>query len=142
MGRSRAARPYNDRCLRTLLVCREIRTEKENVCPTPTETASPPSRRTLKMLRMKSLIELPHYKQITILCVSLAFVSLVTLAAADRQIERPATHGDRAAESGEGLLDLDTSDANLGGAFGWARRQALAYAFRGDPVGDWYEAAL
>jgi hypothetical protein len=37
---------------------------------------------------------------------------------------------------------LDTSDANLAAAFGWARRQALAYAFSGDPVGDWYEAAL
>ena len=39
-------------------------------------------------------------------------------------------------------LELKTSDAALAGAFEWARRQALAYAFSGDPVGDWYEAAL
>ena len=39
-------------------------------------------------------------------------------------------------------LELKTSDTALAGAFEWARRQALAYAFSGDPVGDWYEAAL
>jgi hypothetical protein len=39
-------------------------------------------------------------------------------------------------------LELDTSDPKLAVAFAWARRQALAYASRGDPVGDWYEAAL
>jgi hypothetical protein len=39
-------------------------------------------------------------------------------------------------------LVLKTSDAHLASAFEWARRQALAYAFSGDPVGDWYEAAL
>jgi len=39
-------------------------------------------------------------------------------------------------------VTLKTSDARLAGAFDWARRQALAYAFSGDPVGDWYEAAL
>jgi hypothetical protein len=26
--------------------------------------------------------------------------------------------------------------------FNWAKQQALAYAFDGDPVGPWYEAAL
>ena len=30
----------------------------------------------------------------------------------------------------------------LATAFEWARGQALAFAFSGDPVGDWYEAAL
>lgn len=39
-------------------------------------------------------------------------------------------------------LELETSDPKLGAAFAWARQQALAYAFSGDPVGDWYEAAL
>ena len=39
-------------------------------------------------------------------------------------------------------VTLKTSDARLAAAFDWARRQALAYAFSGDPVGDWYEAAL
>jgi hypothetical protein len=41
-----------------------------------------------------------------------------------------------------GRLELKTSDTALAGAFEWARRQALGYAFSGDPVGDWYEAAL
>ena len=41
-----------------------------------------------------------------------------------------------------GTLTFKTSDADLGKAFEWARLQALAYAFSGDPVGDWYEAAL
>ena len=43
-------------------------------------------------------------------------------------------------------LDLETSDAKLAAAFVWARTQALDYVFPaatyGDPVGDWYEAAL
>ncbi len=39
-------------------------------------------------------------------------------------------------------LVLKTSDARLAAAFAWARGQALAYAFEGDPVGNWYEAAL
>ena len=39
-------------------------------------------------------------------------------------------------------INLRTSDPALAAAFEWARRQALAFAFTGDPVGDWYEAAL
>lgn len=72
----------------------------------------------------------------------LAIVPLAAVALSDRQAEALSLHGTKSAESGIGLLALDTSDANLGTAFGWARRQAVAYAFRGDPVGDWYEAAL
>ena len=34
------------------------------------------------------------------------------------------------------------SEALEAAVFDWARQQALAYAFSGDPVGDWYEAAL
>jgi hypothetical protein len=41
-----------------------------------------------------------------------------------------------------GRIQLKTSDAALALAFEWARSQALAFAFSGDPVGDWYEAAL
>jgi hypothetical protein len=44
--------------------------------------------------------------------------------------------------SSENQLELSTSDGNLAAAFAWARHQAPAYAFSGDPVGDWYEAAL
>jgi hypothetical protein len=43
-------------------------------------------------------------------------------------------------------LELRTSDAKLADAFAWAKAQALDYVFPeavyGDPVGDWYEAAL
>jgi hypothetical protein len=39
-------------------------------------------------------------------------------------------------------LTFRSSDERLSEAFRWARRQALAYVFDGDPVGPWYEAAL
>ena len=39
-------------------------------------------------------------------------------------------------------LQFSSSDQQLVRAFDWARKQALAYAFAGDPVGLWYEAAL
>lgn len=42
----------------------------------------------------------------------------------------------------EPKLSFDSSDARLVEAFKWAKTQALAYAFEGDPVGPWYEAAL
>jgi hypothetical protein len=46
----------------------------------------------------------------------------------------------------ESPLALETPDANLAAAFAWAKGQALDYVFpaavHGDPVGDWYEAAL
>jgi hypothetical protein len=39
-------------------------------------------------------------------------------------------------------LEFTSSLAPLNQAFAWAKAQALAYVFSGDPVGDWYEAAL
>ena len=39
-------------------------------------------------------------------------------------------------------LELSTPDPKLAAAFAWAQKQAQAYAFSGDTVGDWYEAAL
>ncbi|GEM_PF-2554075 len=42
----------------------------------------------------------------------------------------------------KGRITLTSSDTNLVKSFLWAKRQALAYVFEGDPVGDWYEAAL
>jgi len=41
-----------------------------------------------------------------------------------------------------GHVSLESSDKALVDGFNWAKRQALAYVFAGDPVGDWYEAAL
>jgi hypothetical protein len=39
-------------------------------------------------------------------------------------------------------VELDSSDPRLNEGFRWAKNQALAYVFTGDPVGPWYEAAL
>jgi hypothetical protein len=38
-------------------------------------------------------------------------------------------------------LELESSDTRLVEVFNWAKRQAIAFAFDGDPVGPWYEAA-
>ena len=40
----------------------------------------------------------------------------------------------------ESKLELESSDARLVEVFNWAKRQAMAFAFDGDPVGPWYEA--
>jgi hypothetical protein len=95
----------------------------------------------LKMTRMKSLIALNRCKSTALICVWAALVAVATMAATCQ--EGSGRHERKSADSSAvAQLDLDTSDANLAAAFGWARRQALAYAFSGDPVGDWYEAAL
>jgi len=39
-------------------------------------------------------------------------------------------------------LEMSSSDARLVQAFDWAKQQAMAYVFDGDPVGPWYEASL
>jgi hypothetical protein len=39
-------------------------------------------------------------------------------------------------------LAFASSDQHLVQGFDWAKKQAMAYAFSGDPVGLWYEAAL
>jgi hypothetical protein len=39
-------------------------------------------------------------------------------------------------------LEFRSSDAGLVQSFNWAKQQAMAYVFDGDPVGPWYEAAL
>jgi hypothetical protein len=41
-----------------------------------------------------------------------------------------------------GLVALSSDYALLVAGFDWAKQQALAYVFEGDPVGKWYEAAL
>jgi hypothetical protein len=54
--------------------------------------------------------------------------------------------GFRPAERTASPLSLETPDVKLAAAFAWAKDQALDYVFPaavyGDPVGDWYEAAL
>jgi len=80
---------------------------------------------------MRSPISLRRRKQITIFSTGLAVVLLTMLAASYQQTEESARHSRGSAQSRVGLLDLDTSDPNLAAAFGWARRQALAYSFSG-----------
>jgi hypothetical protein len=41
-----------------------------------------------------------------------------------------------------GAITVTSSYAPLEEGFAWAKDQALAYVFEGDPVGKWYEAAL
>lgn len=41
-----------------------------------------------------------------------------------------------------GQLAFASSDRSLAQGFAWAKKQALAYVSEGDPVGNWYEAAL
>src|SRR5260370_25710459 len=91
---------------------------------------------------MRSPISLRRRKQITIFSTGLAVVLLTMLAVSYQQTEESARHSRGSAQSRVGLLALDTSDPNLAAAFGWARRQSLAYSFIGDLVGDWDEAAL
>jgi hypothetical protein len=54
--------------------------------------------------------------------------------------------GYKPAKRPESRLTFETPDAELKAAFAWAKGQALDYVFpaavHGDPVGDWYEAAL
>ncbi len=41
-----------------------------------------------------------------------------------------------------GAIELSSDHTALVDGFHWAKQQSLAYAFEGDPVGKWYEAAL
>jgi hypothetical protein len=45
-------------------------------------------------------------------------------------------------EKPESNIEMESSDQRLVDGFRWAKAQALAYVFTGDPVGPWYEAAL
>ncbi len=48
----------------------------------------------------------------------------------------------RSTHKQESQLELTSSDTHLVDSFNWAKQQALAYVFNGDPVGPWYEASL
>jgi hypothetical protein len=39
-------------------------------------------------------------------------------------------------------LELKSSDTRLVQSFNWAKQQAMAFVYDGDPVGPWYEASL
>lgn len=46
------------------------------------------------------------------------------------------------AKGQDSKISFSSSDTNAVNIFNWAKKQALDYAFTGDPVGDWYEAAI
>src|SRR6476659_6907269 len=77
-----------------------------------------------KIPRTRSGASLPRYIQV--LCVALIALS-ATATGQDRQ---HAPHFN---------LQLSSSDTRLVEAFNWAKQQAMAYVFDGDPVGPWYE---
>jgi hypothetical protein len=64
---------------------------------------------------------------------------LTICAAARRAIAVPVANEERRANS---RVVFESSDPKLDQGFQWAKRQALEYVFSGDPVGEWYEAAL
>jgi hypothetical protein len=53
-----------------------------------------------------------------------------------------ATSGQTREPERQSSLQLSSSDTQLVQAFNWAKQQAMAYVFDGDPVGPWYEASL
>jgi hypothetical protein len=65
-----------------------------------------------------------------------ALVPVVVISANGPQPQSPQSQHEW------GHVSLESSDKALVDGFNWAKSQALAYVFTGDPVGDWYEAAL
>ena len=55
---------------------------------------------------------------------------------------RASSQAQSTAGKPESKLALESSDAPLMEGFNWAKQQARAFGFVGDPVGPWYEAAL
>jgi hypothetical protein len=91
---------------------------------------------------MKHPTLLGSYK-LLFFCLLLTLVAFASPTKPAQRSVRPAAISEVSATPPEvSRLELDTSDPHLAAAFAWARQQAQAYAFHGDPVGDWYEAAL
>jgi hypothetical protein len=67
------------------------------------------------------------------LLLSIAAAALLAVAAASSAPARKPVSSP---------LEFKSSLPALDRVFAWAKEQALAYVFTGDPVGDWYEAAL
>lgn len=62
-------------------------------------------------------------------CIAMFALSTLSLAQSNGRTRRSS-------------LELRSSDTQLVKSFKWAKQQAMAYVFDGDPVGPWYEAAL
>jgi hypothetical protein len=64
-----------------------------------------------------------------IVCLAMLLLSASSIAQTNHRTQRSE-------------LELRSSDARLVQSFNWAKQQAMAYVFDGDPVGPWFEAAL
>jgi hypothetical protein len=64
-----------------------------------------------------------------IVCIAILVFSASSIAQTNQRTRRSS-------------LELRSSDSQLVHSFNWAKQQAMAYVFDGDPVGPWYEAAL
>lgn len=94
---------------------------------------------------MKPVPRIRTAKGIFLITLLLAFASLAPFVVSFHQAQQakePQIHDAHTRTAAVGRLEMNSSNTNLNVALEWARRQSLAYAFSGDPVGDWYEAAL
>jgi len=84
-----------------------------------------------------------HHAKPSSLFLLLTLIPLANATALALRLHAQSSHAEEStAKKPKTQLELQTSDSRLAAAFAWARQQGLAYAFRGDPVGEWYEAAL
>jgi hypothetical protein len=79
---------------------------------------------------------MPKKKRLSLPAFAIPVFGAISLVVA---IGVPAAATTAAAES---KLTFSSSSDRLNAAFAWAKKQAMAYVFAGDPVGPWYEAAL
>jgi len=79
--------------------------------------------------RFRGVSDTSLVRYISLLCMAM----IALCASAIGQSTHEAPHSN---------LELNSSDARLVEAFKWAKQQAMAYAFDGDSVGQWYEASL
>ena len=84
-----------------------------------------------------------HHAKPSSLFLLLTLIPLANATALALRLHAQSSHAEEStAKKPKTQLELQTSDSRLAAAFAWARQQGLAYAFRGDPVGECYEAAL
>lgn len=81
-----------------------------------------------------------RYRAVTVSAAAqaLLYALAFTIVAGPCSAQEPPS----AAQHAWGRVRFESSDQRLVAGFNWAKQQALAYVFTGDPVGDWYEAAL
>jgi hypothetical protein len=83
----------------------------------------------------------PKFPGVALLvCLWASFMFAVSVNSCRRPLDDDPSVSEET--EGYGKLAFSSSDRLLVERFAWAKEQALAYVFEGDPVGAWYEAAL